>query len=134
MRRSTRDLIGYTIHATDGEIGKVNDIYFDDHTWAVRYLVVRAGRWLSARKVLISPVAAGKPDWRSRTLPVALTASQVCHSPDIDADKPVSRQHEAEVHYLTAWPAYWTGQPHMMGICGPLPMLGMDRDLCCVRA
>jgi uncharacterized protein YrrD len=43
--------------ASDGEIGKVKEIYFDDDRWVVRYLVVDTGGWLTRRHVLISPHA-----------------------------------------------------------------------------
>jgi len=61
----------------------VKDFHFDDEAWAIRYLVVDAGSWLSSRKVLISPIAAGKPDWDNEQLPVSLAREQVKQSPDI---------------------------------------------------
>lgn len=109
MLRNVKDLRGYAIHATDGEIGKVEDFYFDDEDWAIRYLVVDTGSWLSSRKVLISPLALGHPDWMGKLLPVALTKSQVEHSPDIDTQKPVSRQHEAAYLRYYGQPYYWGG-------------------------
>ena len=77
MLRNVNDLRGFAIHATDGEIGEVDDLYLDDENWAVRYLVVDTGGWLSGRKVLISPYAIGQPDWEGRRLPVNLTKAQV---------------------------------------------------------
>jgi hypothetical protein len=65
-------LIGYAIRATDGDLGKVDEFYFDDETWAVRYIVADTGNWLSGRKVLISPVAFGKPEPESSTIAVNL--------------------------------------------------------------
>ena len=84
MLRNVKDLRGYAIRATDGVIGKVDDFYFDDENWAIRYLVVDTGSWLSGRKVLISPIALGHAGWMGRQLPVALTRAQVERSPDID--------------------------------------------------
>src|SRR5687767_2340606 len=55
MLRNIKDLRGYVIRAIDGTIGKVDDFYFDDEDWGIRYLVVDTGSWLSGRKVLISP-------------------------------------------------------------------------------
>lgn len=109
MIRSIKDLRGYAIRATDGVIGTVDDFYFDDEDWGIRYLIVDTGKWLSGRKVLISPMAIGSPDWMIQELPVSLTKSQVKRSPDIDTRKPVSRQHEAEYARYYGYPYYWGG-------------------------
>jgi hypothetical protein len=108
MLRSLNELEGYAIGAADGPIGHVTDFLFDDETWVVRYLVVDTGSWLSSRKVLISPIAIGQPTWTHRTLPVSITREQVRNSPDIDTDKPVSRQYElGYADYYGYFPYYW---------------------------
>jgi uncharacterized protein YrrD len=107
MQHSIGSMIGYAIRATDGDLGKVDELYFDDETWAVRYIVVETGNWLSGRKVLISPVAFGKPELESRTISVNLTCAQVRNSPDVDTERPIHRQHEAELHEYYQWP--WRG-------------------------
>jgi hypothetical protein len=94
-RVSVNDLKGLKLRATDGEIGNVDQFYFDE-TWTIRYLVVNAGSWLVGRMVLISPISLGKVDWSAGQLEVTLTKKQVENSPNIDTHKPVSRQHEAE--------------------------------------
>jgi len=38
--RSTQDVSGRHIQATDGEIGHVDDFVIDDETWAIRYLII----------------------------------------------------------------------------------------------
>ncbi len=109
MLRSMNDLEGYAIRATDGTIGHVKDFYFDDHSWVIRYLVVETGSWLSSRRVLISPISIGQPDWAAKVLPVSITREQVKNSPAIDTDKPVSRQHEERYLGYYGYPAYWGG-------------------------
>jgi uncharacterized protein YrrD len=109
MLRNVKDLRGFALLATDGVIGKVDDLYFDDEDWGVRYLVVNTGSWLSNRKVLISPIAVGHAGWMAKRLPVALTRAQIEGSPDIDTRKPVSRQHEAEYFRYYGYPYYWGG-------------------------
>jgi sporulation protein YlmC with PRC-barrel domain len=108
MLRSIADLNGYTIRTTDDEIGHVSDIYFDDEAWTVRYLVVDIGNWLLGRKVLISRLALGQPDWETQQFPVGLSRQQVEDSPEIDLARPVSRQHELELHEYYRWPLYWS--------------------------
>ena len=115
MLRSVKDLRGYTIRAADGDIGKVHEFYFDDRGWIIRYLVVDTGTWLPGRRVLLSPSAMGQPDWETQVLPVGLTKGQVEHSPPIDADKPVSRQMERELHVYFGWRPYW-GSATVMAI------------------
>lgn len=109
MLRTIKDLEGYTIRATDGNIGDVIDVYFDDHAWGVRYLVVETGTWLSSRKVLLSPITLGQLNWADKELPVLLTKDQVKSSPDIDTDKPVSRQQEMLLLKYYGYPYYWRG-------------------------
>jgi hypothetical protein len=124
MLRSIKDLEGYAVGATDGEIGRVQDFYFDDLAWVARYLVVDTGAWLSSRKVLISPMAIGRPDWTERLLHVWLTKAQVKGSPDIDTDKPVSRQHEIEYSSYYGYPSYWSSAGYWGG--GMYPGLMMS--------
>lgn len=122
MQRNVKSLIGFTMGATDGEIGKVDEFYFDDKTWTIRYLVVKTGGWLLERKVLISPAALKEPDWENETFPVNLTKEQVKHSPDIDTEKPVSRQQELALYNYYEWPY---GDPVGAGFYGGMGMLGM---------
>ncbi|MGE5350963.1 MAG: PRC-barrel domain-containing protein [Acidobacteriota bacterium] len=109
MLRSVKTLEGYKIHALDGEIGEVNDFFFDDVTWNIRYLVVDTGTWLQKRLVLISPHALGKPDWKEKRFPVNLTKEKIQNSPSVDAARPVSRQQETDLSDYYGWPYYWTG-------------------------
>jgi hypothetical protein len=109
MLQNIKTLHGKKLAATDGDIGHVSDFYFDDTTWAIRYLVANTGNWLTGRLVLISPHSLGLPDADSATLPVHLTREQIENSPPIDTDKPVSRQYEFDYYHYYGWPAYWDG-------------------------
>ena len=76
MLRTAGHMKGVTIEAIDGDIGSVQDLYFDDRTWTVRYLVVDTGTWLPGRQVLISPFAFQPVPGASR-LRTALTKEQI---------------------------------------------------------
>jgi sporulation protein YlmC with PRC-barrel domain len=111
MLRTLDGMLGSSIVAKDGEIGRVYNVFFDDRSWAVRYLVVETGSLLTRRRVLITPAALGRPDWAEKTIPVLLTKEQVQNCPDVDADRPVSRQqelgmvrHYGVVEYLSVEP------------------------------
>lgn len=122
MQRNFKSLMGFSLGATDGEIGKVNEFYFDDQFWTIRYFVVKTGGWLLGRKVLISPTAIKDPDWENQIFPVNLTKEQVEKSPDIDTEKPVSRQQELALYSHYEWPY---GDPVGAGFYGGMGMLGM---------
>jgi hypothetical protein len=74
--RSVNDLRRVTIAATDGELGSVRDLYFDDLSWTVRYLVVDTGTWLPDRWVLVSPTSVRRWDSNPSALRVSLTRTQ----------------------------------------------------------
>jgi uncharacterized protein YrrD len=109
MLHSANELTNFSIIASDGELGSVDAVYFDDEKWTIRYFVVDTGRWLSGRKVLISPYSVQAIVWPDRSMQLNLTRGQIERSPDIDTDKPVSRQREAEFHAHFGYPDYWTG-------------------------
>jgi hypothetical protein len=111
---TNKRLKDFVIRATDGELGSVVELYFDDETWAVRYLVVDTGGWLSGRRVLISPFSIVRMDWDAMRLDVGLTKKQVQNSPNIDTHEPVSRQHEAAYLGYYGYPYYWDG-PNLWG-------------------
>jgi hypothetical protein len=114
MLRNTSQLKGLVIRATDGELGAVDQFYFDDDTWAIRYLTVDTGGWLGGRQVLISPVSVVNTNWETRRVDVSLTKDQVENSPDIDTQMPVSRLHEAAYLQYYGYPYYWGG-PYLWG-------------------
>jgi uncharacterized protein YrrD len=108
MLQSVNDLTGFRMGATDGEIGKIEEVYFDDERWVIRYLIVDVGSWLFGRKVLISPHGV-EAIGGTKTINTRLTRSQVEGSPDIDTEMPVSRQMEAAYYRYYGYPAYWAG-------------------------
>src|ERR1700722_4174524 len=117
MLRNIKDLLGFRIAAKDGDIGTINDFYFDDETWDVRYLIVKTGPW-SSREVLISPQVVTDHSWEAGTFSVGITKEQVRNSPDIDTDKPVSRQQEAELAKYYPWQSYWGSGFNLGGVWG----------------
>jgi len=94
MLITAKTLSGYTLRSLDGDIGKVEEFYFDDHHWTVRYLVVNTGNWITGRQVLISPYALTTVNKEEQYIAVNLTKKQIEDSPSLDHDKPISRQFE----------------------------------------
>jgi len=127
MLRSMKDLTGFTIGATDGDIGTVKECYFDDVSYTVRYVVVDTGGWLAERCVLLSPIAFRAMDWEHQRITAALTKAQVEKSPDINTHQPVSRQHETSYYGYYGYTPYWSGDflwgayPYPYPGSGPAP-------------
>ena len=110
MLRNTKDLAGARLGAQDGEIGHLKDLYFDDQTWAVRYLVADTGTWLPGKKVLLAPSVIKCIHFAAhRVIEVNLTKSQIEGSPPMDVHQPVSQKLELEYRRYGGWPDYWVG-------------------------
>lgn len=127
MLRSITELRGCAVIAKDGELGTVDDVYFDDQKWRVRHLVIDTGGWLPGRKVLIPPPCVGGIAWADRTVRVNLTKQQIENSPSLDSDKPVSRQQEVALYEHYGFPDYWTG-PFVLGATVFPAKPGADQD------
>ena len=126
MLRSLKDLERYTVSATDGDIGSVVNFILDDKHWTVRYLVVDTGSFLEGHRVLISPISFRQADWSTHRFHLALTKEKVKNSPSVDADKPVSRQHEQNFYRYYGYTPYW-GYSGIWGM-GAFPgLLGAGR-------
>ncbi len=114
MLNKTTLLHGFVIHAKDGELGKIDDLYFDDESWAIRYLTVETGSWLSGKSVLISPYSIMEVDWQAKKIHVLLDKKQVENSPSLNVHQTVSRQHEGRFLDYYGYPSYWDG-PYLWG-------------------
>jgi sporulation protein YlmC with PRC-barrel domain len=119
MLRSISDLKRCTIEANDGNIGKILDVYFEDEGWTVRFLVVDPHPWLPSRHVLISPLALHASGHEPERLRADLTRDQVKDSPNVDTERPVSRQDEIGLITHYGHPRYWYG-PYRWGLA-PYP-------------
>lgn len=106
---------GYTVAASDGDIGTVNDLLFDDQSWHIRWLVVDTGTWFTERKVLLPTSALGHANDSTEKFSVKLTRQQVKDSPDVDTARPVSRQSESDIYGYYGWSPYWGGGLYAAG-------------------
>lgn len=114
MLRNTTGLMRYSLRAKDGEAGSIEDFYFDDEKWTIRYVVAATGTWLGGRSVIISPISLGGLNSDEKLLEVKLTNAEVENSPPIDTHQPVSRQHETAYFDYYGYPYYWSG-PYIWG-------------------
>lgn len=120
LLRRTKDFAEYTLAATDTDVGKIADFYFDDRRWTIRYIVVDTGTILPGRKVLLSPLSLRQPAFEPFHLRVNLTVEQIVHGPSVDLHKPISKQHEADHQKYYGLPDYKDGD----GLWGAWPRPG----------
>jgi hypothetical protein len=114
MLYKAKTLKGYQLNSLDGDIGNIEEFYFDDQFWTIRYLVANAGTWLTGRQVLISPYALVAVNQDRKDIAIHLSQQQIEDSPSLTSHKPVSKQFEQEYYQYYGWPLYWDG-PYMWG-------------------
>lgn len=77
LRKAMEDLRGDEVMARDGRIGALDDLYFDEQCWQVRYLLVATGTELRPPGVLISAACACAPALERDRLLVRLSHEQI---------------------------------------------------------
>jgi hypothetical protein len=105
--RSTTEVIGYHVHATDGEIGHVENFVFNHAKWDIRYFGVDTRNWWPGEHVLISPYAVREIDWAGRHVELNITRAQVKASPPWDSVAMVDHAYEEQLRSHYDWPGYW---------------------------
>jgi hypothetical protein len=105
--RSIKEVTGYHIQASDGEIGHVEDFIVDEEVWSLRYIIVDTRNWLPGRKVLVSPQWATKVDWAEEKLRVDLATDRIKNSPEYDPTTPINRVYERKLYDFYGRPVYW---------------------------
>lgn len=105
--RSTNDVTGHHIQATDGEIGHVDDFIIDDKTWTIRYMVVDTKNWWPGKHVLISPQWIEQVSWKDFKVFVNLSREAIKQSPEYKPES-FDRDYERALYQHYDRPGYWT--------------------------
>jgi hypothetical protein len=98
MLHKTSKMRGFRIHATDGEIGHVEEFLIDGSSWSVKYLVVDTGNWFGGRSVLISSSVVESIDSPKEEIRVKLTRQQIEAGPSVET---------AEIELVETLPSVW---------------------------
>jgi hypothetical protein len=118
MLRQIRELGTYRLHATDGDIGHLEQFYFDDRDWKIRYFVVDIGTWLHGKKVLMLPSSIVGVDATTKTINAGFTKQQVQESEDVAKHQPQGLEQGHDY-------SLYLGLPHYLGLSdselGPVP-------------
>ncbi len=105
--RSTREVTGYTVHAVDGDCGRIDDFVVDEDTWAIRYLLVDTGKRLGRKEVLLPARLLDRVDWWGAEVFVNSSKEKIEGSPEIDPSEDIGRDHEAAIYDYYTLHRYW---------------------------
>ena len=105
--RSAVEVMEYSVMATDGDAGRVDDIIIDDETWVIRYLAVDTGHIMPDRKVLINTEWIDSVSWEDSYVRLDLSHDSLGKCPDYDPDEPVNREYEVRLYDYHGRPRYW---------------------------
>jgi hypothetical protein len=106
--RSCKEVVGYHIHAVDGEIGHVESLLLDDETWAIRYIVVNTSNWWQGHKVLVAPQWITGVRWIDKSVSIDLPREAVMAAPVYESTAELNRKYESNLYEHYQRPAYWT--------------------------
>jgi hypothetical protein len=94
------DLVGYSVEATDGSIGKIDEATYDTGS---SYIVVDTGPWIFGKKVMLPAGVIDRVDRDSETVYVSLAKDEIKNAPEWDDERGVDESYRAEVgdYYTT---------------------------------
>jgi uncharacterized protein YrrD len=104
--RSTAEVTGYHVHATDKSIGHVEDFLVDGESWSIRYIIVDTSNWWFGQHVVISPYAVKEVDWSDHHIRLDLTRDKVKSSPSWNPADQIDSDFERRLHSHYDWPGY----------------------------
>lgn len=105
--RSTAELEGYRVAASDGEVGRVSDFIVEDDTWAIRYLRIKPTAEIRAESLVISPHWVYEINWFESTIQLSMTGQQLAGAPAVRVDPTMTREDEEKLHEHFGQPRYW---------------------------
>ena len=118
MLLSAKRLQGERARARDGDAGRIEDVYFEDSHWQVRYVVVEQDARMRQHERLVPPGALEAPT-AENPLRLALNRSEIDALPEIESDPPVSLQFDIgrSAYYGTptflTWAVRAASNPHL---------------------
>ncbi|MFW5707698.1 MAG: PRC-barrel domain-containing protein [Bacteroidota bacterium] len=110
MKRSLKDMKGFTIETMDGTKGKIKDFLFDEKTWKVRYIDADFGSFFKSKRVLLPMLAMREILWDDEKAPLDVTDETIENSPAPEDRPTVSREYEKQLMEYYQFGAYWADE------------------------
>ena len=105
--RSTSEVSGYHIQATDGEIGRIEDFIIDDETWTIRYLIIDTVNWWSGKKILLSPQWIQRVSFGESKVFVTHSRETIKRAPEYTDESLLTLDYETKLHLHYNSQGYW---------------------------
>jgi hypothetical protein len=100
------DLTGYSVEATDGGIGKVDEASYEA---GAGHIVVDTGPWIFGKKVLLPAGLIARIDPESETVFVRALKDEIKDAPEYDVDLGVDDEYRGRVGTYYAGTATYRG-------------------------
>jgi hypothetical protein len=111
MLQSAKELQGYMLHASDGDLGTIRTFHFDAQAWCIHYLIVDTGGWFSGKYVLLPVEVLGQSDREHQRLMVMLTQEEVRNSPEVPKHPPAPAYDALAMQTYSGRNVYWSTDP-----------------------
>lgn len=108
--RSTKDVSGHSIEATDDNIGQVEDFVIDDKTWAIRYLIIDTRKFWFEKLVLVSPQWIDRISWPEKKIFINLSGESIKQSPEYSEEFLMNRDYETGLYEHYNRKGYWMNE------------------------
>jgi hypothetical protein len=105
--RSCEAVIGYHLHAIDGEIGHIAGYIVDDKTWAIRYIIIDTSNWWLGHKILIVPEWITGVHWSNQTVSVNLSRELIKDAQAYDPSADLNREMDRSLYEHYGRTGYW---------------------------
>lgn len=102
--RGFQEIVGYHLHASDGDIGHVENMMLDASDWSLPYFVVDTSNWWFGERVLMSVVAVTSIEWTDRRIHLDISKDQVKSSPKWDPLVAFNEFYAKTLHHHYGWP------------------------------
>jgi uncharacterized protein YrrD len=101
--RSVVEVIGYHVHALDGDIGHVENFMLESQDWSLQYFVVDTSNWWLGKRVLIATQAVKAVEWSDRHIRLDVSREQVKTSPVWDPIIAFNELERTHLHRHYGW-------------------------------
>jgi hypothetical protein len=88
------DLIGYSVEATDGSIGKIDEATNDV---GGSYIIVDTGPWIFGKHVVLPAGVIDHVDTQEKNVYVSRTKDEIKDAPEYDPDRGIDDTYRTEV-------------------------------------